>query len=119
MINKDTLKVFAQGDTHSLIKQLETLGIYNPLDKVFRDCSHTAYFSMFWLIFIISIIPKMFLLGNSNDKTSLKKMGSRIDGMSILYGMVTIFKQYNPLLTQEFIDFFNLYIKATVESIAR
>lgn len=64
----------------SLVDDLETLGSHNPINKIYRDLQHSPYFALFWTIFVIATVPKIFLFGNSNNSRSLKRIGQKIDG---------------------------------------
>lgn len=119
MIDQGKLKGLSKPEIRGVIEDLETLGLHNPLNKVFCDLPHSPYFALFWVVFVISIIPKMYLFGNCNTKTVLKKMGNRMEGLTIIYGLVTIFKQYNSSLTKSFLDYYRVYVKSSVESLAK
>lgn len=121
MIDKGELIKRKASEIRGLIEDLETLGLYNPINKVFCDLPHSSYFALFYVIFAIATIPKMFLLGNQNNtKTMFKRLGNhRIDGLPILYGLVTIFKQYNSSLMDTFLEYYSVYIKSSVVSLAR
>lgn len=121
MIDKESLKSRPASEIRGLIEDLETLGLYNPINKVFCDLPHSSYFALFHVIFTIATIPKMFLLGNQNNtKTMLKRLGNhRNDGLPVIYGLVTIFKQYNSSLMDIFLEYYSVYIKSSVATLAR
>lgn len=80
MIDKTHLKTKPDYPIKSIIDDLEMLGLHNPINKIYRDLPHTPYFALFWTIFIIATIPKMFLFGNSNKKAVSKRIGTKVDG---------------------------------------
>lgn len=117
MIDSEKLKTLGQPEIRGIIEDLETLGLYNPLNKVFSDLPHSPYFALFWVIFVISIVPKMYLFGNCHINKVLKRINNRMDGLPVVYGLVTIFRQYNSSLTNSFLDYMDYYIRSCVESL--
>lgn len=118
MIDRDQLKSLTQTDIRGVIEDLETLGLNTPLNKVFSDLPHSPYFALFWVVFVISILPKIYLFGNCNTHTVLKKMNQKSDGLPVVYGLVTIFRQYNATLTDTFLEYLRGYVKSCVEAVA-
>lgn len=118
MIEKDSLKSLSRSDIHGIIEDLETLGLCDPMNKIFHDLPHSSYFVLFWVIFVISMIPKIILFGNSNTKAVLKKIGQRTDGLPLVIGLAVIFKHYNRSLVEVFVEFYSVYIKSCVETLA-
>lgn len=84
VIDSSKLKGKSELPIKSLIDDLETLGLQNPMNKIYRDLPHSSYFALFWTIFVIATIPKMFLFGNSNNRTVLKRIGQKFDGKKLL-----------------------------------
>lgn len=117
MLVPEQLKSLPKSDVRGIIEDLETLGQYDALGKVFCELPHSPYFALFWALFAISTIP-MHLSGSAN-KTAVKRMTLRADGLPLIYGFVTIFRQYNRSLADTFLDYYCVYIRASVEAIAR
>lgn len=117
MLVPEQLKSLPKSDVRGIIEDLETLGQYDTLGKVFCELPHSPYFALFWALFAISTIP-MHLSGSANNsKTAVKRV--RADGLPLIYGFVTIFRQYNRSLAGTFLDYYCVYIRASVEAIAR
>lgn len=119
MIDKEKIKCKDSKDIRGIIEDLDTLGLYNPWNTVFCDLSHSPYFALFWIVFIIATIPKIYLFVNGNTNAMLKRIGNRSSGLLMVYGFATIFRQYNPALMKTFVDYYSVYIKSCVENLAR
>lgn len=119
MIDKEKIKCKDSTDIRGIIEDLDTLGLYNPWNTVFCDLSHSPYFALFWIVFIIATIPKIYLFVNGNTNAMLKRIGNRSSGLLMVYGFATIFRQYNPALMKTFVDYYSVYIKSCVENLAR
>lgn len=117
MVNQVAVKLGTK--VHGIVEDLELLGLENPFNTVFCDLQHNQYFSLLWVVFVISQIPKIVLFGNCVEKSPIKRFQNRTDGLPMVYGLVTIFKQYNTAVTRTFLDYFTVYLKFAVEAVVR
>ncbi|RHY04419.1 hypothetical protein DYB25_010693 [Aphanomyces astaci] len=96
-----------------LNKYLETMGATDPYSKIFITMNEPLdKLSALFLLFVLAYMPK---LQYDDQCGALKRVGTNpVDGAPLILGLSTIFKQFHPSYTEQFVSYVGQYVRSTI-----
>ncbi|ETW08085.1 hypothetical protein, variant [Aphanomyces invadans] len=96
-----------------LNKYLETMGANDPYSKIFITMNEPLEkLSALFLLFVLAYMPK---LQYDYHFGALKRVGTNpVDGAPLILGLSTIFKQFHPSYTEQFVSYIGQYVRSTI-----
>eukprot|EP00005_Dracoamoeba_jomungandri_P006405 CAMPEP_0174262476 /NCGR_PEP_ID=MMETSP0439-20130205/12995_1 /TAXON_ID=0 /ORGANISM="Stereomyxa ramosa, Strain Chinc5" /LENGTH=1153 /DNA_ID=CAMNT_0015347191 /DNA_START=64 /DNA_END=3525 /DNA_ORIENTATION=- len=97
-----------------LTKYLETMGLHEPIHKIYITTSPIQSFPVLMFLFIISQMPKFYYNNTLRNIMSKKKDKHAVDGAPFVVGVVTLLKQFHSAYTQKFLAYLGQYVRSLV-----
>ncbi|KAH9083252.1 hypothetical protein LEN26_021034 [Aphanomyces euteiches] len=96
-----------------LNKYLETMGSNDPYSKIFITMNEPLEkLSALFLLFVLAYMPK---LQYDDQFGALKRVGKNpVDGAPLVLGLSTIFKQFHPSFTEQFVSYLGQYVRSRI-----
>lgn len=91
---------------------VEHIGIVNPMKKVYELSNKLEYMAEFFAIITMHVLEQQ-LTFNSKINTFCRKSTKSLalDGPHFIVGLLTVFKQYNPVVYKRYLFILSHYYK--------